>query len=431
MSENTVTMARNQVTAAAGRVLREPFTARAWRTFGYCFLQPFVDLFGFILVGLAVIVCVLTLGILAPLLLPPVLAFARWLGSVHRGMAANLLDVSIPAPPRTPRRRGFVGFVAHYFLEPTAWRAIVYLVVKQILVVETAVGVAFRLMLPLILLGMLASDGENDLVTPTVVFTVLFFASPKLTELLLKLDVMLMRRLLGPSDESLRIRELEQTRSHAINEAAATLRKIERDLHDGAQARLVALGMRLGRAERQFERGNADVGMELLRESRTDAKEIIQELRDLVRGIHPPALDSGLEPALATLAAMTPVPTTVRVLLPGRLPAATETLLYFSAAELLTNAAKHSGARSIAVTVLSEQYAGVQLLVSDDGRGGATLGGEGSGLRGLDERIRAMDGRLMIDSPVGGPSLMTVQVPPGARTRIESAAPGAAPEEGR
>ena len=110
------------------------------------------------------------------------------------------------------------------------------------------------------------------------------------------LDQTLMRRLLGPSADSLRIRELEQTRSHAINEAAATLRRIERDLHDGAQARLVALGMQLGRAERQLERGNTESGLELVRETRAEAKAIVQDLRDLVRGIHPPALDSGLAP---------------------------------------------------------------------------------------------------------------------------------------
>ncbi|HEX4787047.1 MAG TPA: sensor domain-containing protein [Actinospica sp.] len=412
-------MGEKQVMVVAGRVLREPFTARAWRTFGYCFCQPFVDLFGFIVVGLVVVASTLTAGVLALPLLPPTLAFARWLGSVHRGMAANMLDTHIPAPLRAARRPGFVGFVAHYFLEPVAWRAVVYLVVKQILLIEFVVGVAFRLLLPLELIGVLADEFNRGQIPLLLVITALFFASPKLTELLLLLDLTLMRRLLGPSEESLRISELEQTRSNAINEAAATLRKIERDLHDGAQARLVALGMRLGRAERQFERGNADGGMALLRESRSETKEIIQELRDLVRGIHPPALDGGLEPALTTLAAMTPVPTSVRVLLPGRLPAATETLLYFTAAELLTNAAKHSGARSAAVTLLAEQHAGVQLIVTDDGRGGATLAGEGSGLRGLEERVRAMDGRLAVDSPPGGPTTVTLQVPPGARTRAE------------
>jgi signal transduction histidine kinase len=423
MSKNAVTMGENQVMVAVWRVLREPFTARARRTFGYCFLQPFVDLFGFLVVGLVVVASVLSVGVLALPLLPPSLAFARWLGSVHRGMAGNLLDAHVPAPIRGPRRPGFVGFVAHYFLDPVAWRAIVYLVVKQILLIEFVVGVGFRLVLPVALIGVAAGRYDSGEAPALLIFTVLFFASPKLTDLLLLLDVTLMRRLLGPSEESLRIRELERTRSHAINEAAATLRRIERDLHDGAQARLVALGMRLGRAERQFERGNADSGMELLRESRAETKEIIQELRDLVRGIHPPALDGGLEPALTTLAAMTPVPTSVRVMLPGRLPAATETILYFAAAELLTNAAKHSGAHSVAVTVLAEQHAGVQLIVTDDGRGGATLCGEGSGLRGLEERIRALDGRISLDSPVGGPTTVTVQLPPGARTRPQGAPP--------
>ncbi len=230
-----------------------------------------------------------------------------------------------------------------------------------------------------------------------------------------------MRRLLGPSEDSLRIRELEQTRSHAINEAASTLRRIERDLHDGAQARLVALGMRLGRAERQLERGNTETGMELLRESRAETKEIIQELRDLVRGIHPPALDSGLEPALSTLAAKTPITTSVRVMVADRLPAAAETMLYFAAAELLTNAAKHSGAQSVAITVVGDAHADVQLIVTDDGRGGASLNGAGSGLRGLAERIRVVDGQLSVLSPIGGPTTITVWLP---------GTPGGAPQEG-
>ena len=411
MSENAVTMAVKQVTVVARRVLREPFTARAWRTFVFCFFQPFLDLFGLIVIGALVTLSAVTAGVLAPLLLPPLLAFARGLGMLQRGMTRQLLDVDIPEPMRLPRRPGVLGFVGYHFGDAVGWRAIGYMLLRTLLIFEFVVGAVFRLGLPLTLIGVISEHGINS-VALLLVWTGLFFASPKLTELIIQLDVWLMRRLLGPSEDSLRIRELEQTRSHAINEAAATLRRIERDLHDGAQARLVALGMQLGRAERQLERGNTETGLDLVRQSRAETKAIVQELRDLVRGIHPPALDSGLEPALATLAAKTPIPTTVRVQLDTRLPAAAETILYFTAAELLTNAAKHSGAQAVAVTAIGdarEDY--MRLIVTDDGCGGARLDSAGSGLRGLAERIRTMDGQLTLDSPVGGPTTVTVQLP--------------------
>ena len=412
MGDNAVTMAGNQVMAVTRRVLREPFTARAWRTFVYCLFQPFVDLFGLLVVVLVVLASTVSAALLALPLIPPTLGFARWLGSVHREMGRGLIGVDVPDPRRPPRKTGMLGFIAYHFGDPVGWRAIAYLGVKLILSFEFVIGVVFRLALPLIVISLIgAKPGWSG--TPLLIVSIaLFLASPKLTELCLQFDVYLMRRLLGPSEDSLRIRELEQTRTNAINEAAATLRRIERDLHDGAQARLVALGMRLGRAERQFERGNGETAMELLRESRAETKEIIQELRALVRGIHPPALDSGLQPALETLAAITPVPTNVRVLLPGRPPAAVETMLYFAAAELLTNAAKHSGARLVTVTVIGDEWNGTQLIVTDDGRGGARLDATGSGLRGLAERIRAMDGRLTLDSPTGGPTTVTVALRP-------------------
>jgi signal transduction histidine kinase len=404
-------MGSNQVTDVARRVLREPFTARAWRTFLYCLCQPFVDLFGLIGILLSLAAMVSTVGILVVPLLPPTLAFARGMGAVHRGMARSLLDVEIPRPIRPPRGRGVLAFIGHVFVDPVGWRAIAFTLAKLTFGFEFIVGVVFRVALPIGLIGLFGSQYNRHTLTLLFLEAVLFFASPKLTELILLLDQVLMRRLLGPSEDSLRIRELEQTRSHAINEAAATLRRIERDLHDGAQARLVALGMQLGRAERQLERGNADTGMALLRESRAETRAIVQDLRDLVRGIHPPALDSGLEPALTTLAAKTSIPTSVRVNLPERLSAAAETILYFAAAELLTNAAKHSGARSIAITVIGDERADAQLIVTDDGRGGARLDGSGSGLRGLAERIRTMDGELWLSSPVGGPTTVTVQLP--------------------
>ena len=428
MSENTVTMGTNRVTVVAWRVLREPFTARAWRTFVFCFFEPFLDLLGLIVIGLLVSLSIATLGVLAPVLLPPLLAFARGLGVVHRGMARGLLETDIPEPVREPRRPGVLGFVGYHFGDAVGWRAIGYVLARVLLIFEFVFGVLFRLILPLTLIGVVSSSSGQRSTQSLVLWIALFFAAPWLTTPILRLDLLLMRRLLGPSEDSLRIRELEHTRSHAINEAATTLRRIERDLHDGAQARIVALGMQLGRAERQLERGNTEAGMALLRESRAETRSIVKDLRDLVRGIHPPALDSGLEPALTTLAAKTSIPTSVRVNLPGRLSAAAETVLYFAAAELLANAAKHSGAQAIAIDVVGvtvvtdatdmigglggpRPAADAQLIVTDDGRGGARLDGAGSGLRGLAERIRTMDGRLTLSSPVGGPTTVTVRLP--------------------
>jgi signal transduction histidine kinase len=396
----------------AWRVLRRPFSARSGRTFVYCLCQPFVTVISVLGVVVAIGASIAGAGFPALVVLPPMLAFGRATGGAYREMARSLLGVDVPEPPHPLRRPGALGFIVRFFAEPIGWRAIAHLWVKLILLgLEVAVGVGFRLFLPLTLLGLLVTDGNTAVLPAVAIGLVLFLAAPSLTELILLLDVGLIRRLLGPTEDSLRIRELEATRSHAINEASATLRRIERDLHDGAQARLVALGIRLGRAERQLERGRTEAGLELLRESRAETKQIIEELRDLVRGIHPPALDSGLEPALATLAARTPIPTTVRVALPTRLSSAAETLLYFAAAELLANAGKHSGADSVAITVFGDVHGSARLVVTDDGRGGADSRGPGSGLRGLGERVRGLDGHLSVTSPAGGPTTVMVELP--------------------
>lgn len=395
-------------------VLRAPFTARSGRAFLYCFCQPFLTAGSIAVVALTIAVSIAGAGIPALLLLPPMLGFARMSGAGFRGLANGLLGVKVPAPIRSPRRPGTLGFIVYHFAEPIGWRAIAHMAVKPLLLIlEFLVGVGFRLLLPLSVSGYFQPGNGNhssSQIKLMIFAAVLFWAAPSLTELLLLLDVGLIRRLLGPTEDSLRIRELEQTRSHAINEASLTLRRIERDLHDGAQARLVALGIRLGRAERQLERGRTEAGLELLRESRAETKEIIEELRDLVRGIHPPALDSGLEPALATLAALTPIPTSVRVALPARPSSAAETLLYFAAAELLANAGKHSGANAVAISVFADAQGSVRLVVTDDGRGGADARG-GSGLRGLSERVRGLDGQLSVMSPVGGPTTVMVELP--------------------
>jgi signal transduction histidine kinase len=213
-----------------------------------------------------------------------------------------------------------------------------------------------------------------------------------------------------------RVRELEQTRARAVDDSAARLRRIERDLHDGAQAQMVAVAMKLGLATKRLGgmidgTGQTDLDrvLELVVAAHRGAKEAITELRDLARGIHPPVLDQGLVTALTSLAARSDLPVELVVDLPERPSAAIETIAYFCAAELLANVAKHSGARQ--ATLAAVHVPGLlRLRVSDDGTGGARLEARG-GLAGLAERVRTVDGRLRISSPPGGPSVVTVELP--------------------
>ena len=213
-----------------------------------------------------------------------------------------------------------------------------------------------------------------------------------------------------------RVRELEQSRAHVVDDSAARLRRIERDLHDGAQAQMVAVAMKLGLAREKLGSAVAgtappDLGriLDLVDAAHHGAKEAITELRDLARGIHPPVLDQGLGAALATLAARGDPPVELVLDLPERPSAAIETIAYFCAAELLTNVAKHSGARHATLEVAHGPGL-LRVRVSDDGRGGARIEARG-GLAGLAERVRTVDGRLEVSSPPGGPTVVTVELP--------------------
>jgi signal transduction histidine kinase len=217
-------------------------------------------------------------------------------------------------------------------------------------------------------------------------------------------------------DSVLRVRDLEQTRTHLVDDSAATLRQIERDLHDGAQAQMVAVTMKLGLAVKKLGgmtdgAGQTDLDrvLELVVAAHRGAREAVTELRDLCRGIHPPVLDQGLGIALTTLAARSDLPVDLAIDLPERQSAAIETIAYFCAAELLTNVTKHSGARH--ATLEAVHLPGLlRVRVSDDGRGGARVEAHG-GLAGLTERIRAVDGTLRLSSPPGGPTVITVELP--------------------
>ena len=217
-------------------------------------------------------------------------------------------------------------------------------------------------------------------------------------------------------DSVRRVRELEQSRTRLLDDSTARLREIERDLHDGAQAQMVAVTMKLGLAVKKLGRmvdgtGESDLDrvLDLVAAAHRGAKEAINELRELARGIHPPVLDHGLGAALTTVAARSGLPVELVLDLPERPSAAIETIAYFCAAELLANVAKHSGARHVTLEALHVPGL-LRVRVTDDGVGGARAAARG-GLAGLAERVGTVDGRLQISSPPGGPTVITVELP--------------------
>lgn len=233
--------------------------------------------------------------------------------------------------------------------------------------------------------------------------------------------------LLGPTprarQEALthRVEQLTATRADAVDTQAAELRRIERDLHDGAQARLVAMGMNLGAAEALLDK-HPEAARALLVEAREASAKALTELRELVRGIHPPVLaDRGLGDAVRALGLDSPLPVEVTVDIPGRLEPAVESAAYFAISELLTNVSKHADARSVRIDLWHRDRR-LRVTCTDDGRGGAIVAGAddagaaasrtgGSGLAGIERRIGTFDGVMAVHSPVGGPTTVTLEIP--------------------
>jgi signal transduction histidine kinase len=205
-------------------------------------------------------------------------------------------------------------------------------------------------------------------------------------------------------------RPLARSRAEVVAAADAERRRIERDLHDGAQRRLVSLAMQLGMARASLADAPEPV-RQVIEQAHDEATEALAELRQLVRGLHPAVLDDrGLDAALSGIAANAPLPVRLRVDVPTRCSPAIEAVAYFVVSEALTNVAKHAGAGQAEVTV-ERRDDRLRVVVADDGRGGATLDGGGSGLRGLAQRAAAVDGTLTLDSPSGGPTAITVELP--------------------
>ncbi|MEW2353792.1 sensor domain-containing protein [Spirillospora sp. NPDC029432] len=256
------------------------------------------------------------------------------------------------------------------------------------------------------------TDGPYRMVGTAVVGTMFIVAGLLLGPKMLDVYGRWGTRLLGPTEKSrlaLRVRHLTESRSDAVDASAAELRRIERDLHDGAQARLVAMGMSLGAIEHLLDK-DPEKARILLAETRASSAKALAELRDLVRGIHPPVLaDRGIGDAVRAIALDHPLPVEVTVDLPARPEPPVESAVYFAVCEMLTNTAKHSGAERVWVE-LAYRNGAIRVSVTDDGRGGASLEG-GTGLRGIERRIGTFDGVLALSSPPGGPTIATLEVP--------------------
>ncbi|MFD4244328.1 sensor histidine kinase [Streptomyces sp. NPDC058525] len=371
--------------------VRAVFSAVTWKEIAHLVSNLPVAVVGFVY---AVVMVAGTGGLSVTAIGLPLLACGLWLsrqlGRLDRARARALLGVRVdePTPIPGPRRAGgFFPWLWTSIKDPVGWRTVLYQLVR----------------LPW------------GVLTFTVALTGLFVLWPVLpyvVRLLANADRAMVRGLLSPSDDlERRIAELESDRGVVVDTAAADLRRIERDLHDGAQARLVALAMGLGLAKEKLLE-DPEGAAAMVDEAHGEVKLALQELRDLARGIHPAVLtDRGLDAALSSVAARCVVPVKVAVDLPARPAAAIEGIAYFVVSELLQNVSKHAGpgARGASVEVWR---AGERLLirVTDDGRGGADAS-RGSGMAGLAERLGAVDGVFVVDSPEGEGTVVTAELP--------------------
>ena len=401
-----------------GDVLRAPVSGRTWRELAHLAVRVLLGLPAFLLALLGLVAAPLSLlGIGLPLL-AGVLLLARRAPLVFRAPARRLLGWDWADPPALRARR-----LGALLRDDTGWRALLYCFLVFPLALtgtDLAAGAvvagtaavtspAWSLVVPDGSWESWTGDSWADSWGLAVQGAAVLLVFPWLVHGLVLLDRVLAGGLLAPDRAGQRIAELESSRAVVSADAAATLRRLERDLHDGTQARLVTIGLLLSRLEHR----EADPGRRSeLASARAMVSDGLVELREIIRGMHPPALDDGLPTALATLAARSAVPTEFRDELRSRPAEAVAGTLYFTAAELLTNVARHARATS-ACLHLAESGDSVVLAVSDDGRGGAQVGAGGTGLAGLRRRAEALDGSLAVDSRDGGPTTVTVTLPRG------------------
>ncbi|MFJ9035298.1 sensor histidine kinase [Streptomyces sp. NPDC102406] len=416
--------------------LRAPVEGRTWRELGYVLLSLPVAVVGFVW---SVTMMSLGAGLLVTFIGVPVLAAAlagaRGLGALERARARGLLGLEVGAPePVRAGRAGPFGWMGATLKSGASWRHLLYTVLHfPWAVFSFSVATAlwttgwalftyplWQWVFPMYAgqAGMQLYGDEAHSVylnnpfeigLTSLVGLLVTLATPWIVRGLTTVDRLMIVGLLGPSRLVTRVVELESDRGIVVDTAAADLRRIERDLHDGAQARLVSLAMDLGLAKEKLSE-DPQTAARMVDEAHGEVKTALQELRDLARGIHPAVLtDRGLDAALSSVASRCTVPVTVEVDLRERPAPAIEGIAYFTVSELLQNISKHSRATRATVDVWRTRDR-LMLQVTDNGVGGAAVSA-GSGLAGLTERLDAVDGILLVDSPVAGPTRITAELP--------------------
>ena len=421
-------------------LVRDLVSARTWLAMAQHLAGLFIGLLVIFIIttGLSLGFSLLFVALIGLPLLGITLRLADWFARAERARFAFFLGARIPAWPAvgSASRAGYRwGIIPRWrmWTEGATWAELGYALLR---LPVSAVAAAISILVWAAGLVMLAlpayaralpnggpsfGSGARTVVLHTgpqlaavaVIGGLVLLAAPQLTRGLAFADGALARLLLGPRrDLAARVREVEISRERVVDAAEAERRRIERDLHDGAQQRLVALAMELGRAKAKFA-DDLDAARELVDQAHVQAKEALTELRNLVRGVHPPVLtDRGLDAALSGLAALCPVPVDVHVDVPVRPKSSVEAVAYFVVAEALTNVAKHSRASHAKVVVEGHGYPGtLTVMISDDGIGGADI--HGPGLSGLADRVSGVDGRLSVESPAGGPTIIAAELPCG------------------
>jgi signal transduction histidine kinase len=413
-------------------LIRDLVSARTWLALIHHLVGLFIGIAAIAVftTGLSVGFSLLVVALVGLPLLGLTLRMAGAFAAAERARFALLLGVRIPAWPPQDRAGYRWGIVPRWRMlaQRATWSEIGYALLRLPVSAVTATLSITAWAAGLVLLALPFYDRylPNGAIfgstllregSPTVLVSalglVILVAAPQLTRGLAIADLVISRPLLGPpTDLAARVTELETSRERVVGAAEAERQRIERDLHDGAQQRLVMLAMELGRAKAKFA-DDPEGARALVDQAHVQAKEALTELRNLVRGVHPPVLtDRGLDAALSGLAALCPIPVDVHVDVPVRPRSSVEAVAYFMVAEALTNVAKHSRASHARVVVEGHGYPGtLTVMVSDDGIGGADV--HSPGLSGLADRVSGVDGRLSVESPSGGPTIIAAELPCG------------------